>query len=328
MVTKKVKEMRTDINWGGDYRLLVDRKKGLEHRIARSLNLEDEQVLLFNGSNGALEYLTLALSIKYYCENHKQPLACIDIPNYSDTIKFLESSGYNLIKIPRGQNFEFPTTEYISAMQRKPYLVVITNPNNPIGMTLSKNELYDLIQTVPKEAYIIVDATCIDINNDINVKQLLLDFKDSNVILVSSYSKTHNLSATRIGYVAVSNSKLSQELLIPADDGRVSLESMNALEQCIDNNATPERNRQNIRESLETVKIFGIQHNWFNYSQSSSNFALITIPTQYVNKLAENFIFANSELFGTKIPGMYRINLSDSDRIQKFFHKYNELLEE
>ena len=315
-----------DLYFGGAYAELIEKKNALEKRIANNLNINPTQIRLTNGSNGAIEYVTLQLAIRAHMHNALNMRAIIDVPNYFDTLRFLKNTGFETEIIERDCDFGFPYKTFKQKLETNPYLAVITDPNNPCGTTLSRNKLKSIIDNA-KNTIVLVDRTCITIEKTIPTIKLLEEYSPKNIIALHSYSKTHSLSGKRIGYVAVSNPGLAEQLFEHVDDGRVSLDAMNTLELFFNNSTIINQNKLKIAASRKIIESFKQQYEWFIYSGSSSNFTIISIPEQIATILQTQFQFPKvNEKFGSVRAGYYRINISEPEPVRSFFEQYKQLL--
>jgi histidinol-phosphate/aromatic aminotransferase/cobyric acid decarboxylase-like protein/choline kinase len=86
-------------------------------------------------------------------------------------------------------------------------LVVFVNPNNPTGSMLQTDWIYLLAKENPDKAFI-VDESFIEFSDQTSIIYLLESQPLSNVIVVTSLSKTWGVPGVRLGYCYTSNSQM------------------------------------------------------------------------------------------------------------------------
>ena len=98
----------------------------------------------------------------------------------------------------------------------KTKLVILTNPNNPSGTTLAKEEMEKIVDLLKdKEIYLLSDEIYASI-----VFEEYTSFAEywekleKQLIIVSGFSKSHSMTGYRIGYI-ITNPELQLSLLIP-----------------------------------------------------------------------------------------------------------------
>ena len=80
-------------------------------------------------------------------------------------------------------------------------LVFLSSPNNPTGMTVTQQELDELVETIPRSVVVILDQAYqeyVDARGSPDVAKYVLDGR--NVIITRTFSKIYGLAGLRIGY--------------------------------------------------------------------------------------------------------------------------------
>ena len=113
------------------------------------------------------------------------------------------------------QNRALPTHDYPSidndaaslyidqAIKQQPQQhILVINPNNPTGITFSKEQLFHWAKKLDPQAYLIVDEAFIDStpNNSVLTNALPSDMPD-NVIVLRSFGKFFGLAGIRLGFI-------------------------------------------------------------------------------------------------------------------------------
>jgi histidinol-phosphate aminotransferase len=80
-------------------------------------------------------------------------------------------------------------------------MVFVTNPFNPTGSTITRDEFLDFSQKIPEDVIIVVDEAYIEFVRDPLVFNSLADpLKDPRVVTLRTFSKAYGLAGFRIGY--------------------------------------------------------------------------------------------------------------------------------
>lgn len=174
---------------------------------ANTLGVPADKLSIHLGSD---EIIKSALrGIASTTREEKKPTIFIPIPNYFDAINFSARFGFNVLpdfrtKALKDQDaITHSWAETIS--KTKPEAVYLSNPNNPLGYTLSLDELRVLLRATPPKTRFMIDE--VNINRGVNGqmfsspwKQLAKEFPNHHIIFIDSLSKSHDLVSERLGF--------------------------------------------------------------------------------------------------------------------------------
>lgn len=80
-------------------------------------------------------------------------------------------------------------------------MVIVCNPNNPTGTTVSRSELNRFLDEIPSGCLIVVDEAYREFVTAIDVPDALELVGDrANVVVLRTFSKAHGLAGLRVGY--------------------------------------------------------------------------------------------------------------------------------
>ncbi len=159
-----------------------------EARLADFLALAADQLLLTNGVDEAIHLL---------CQTYlgSGDEALIVVPTYSMYRIYMMAAGAQVIEIPAGRDFTFPTDEVLRTITPRTKLIAIANPNNPTGTLISRNELRQIAWGAPSAAVLVDEAyfefcgqTALDLVRD-----------HPNVFVARTFSKAYGLAGLRLG---------------------------------------------------------------------------------------------------------------------------------
>ncbi len=285
-------------------------KSILSERLAKEFNIDEKNVLLGYGAEDLLKQVVQC----YMNESQK-----IMIPTYSWWYYKAMADEVN------GQNVEYPLIEGedtfyydVKTMlelfeNEKPSVVLISSPNNPTGNSISKENLFKVLEAF-KEAVVVLDeAYWYDSSNEY-VKDLIQKYP--NLIVIRTFSKYYALAGMRIGFALVGENhknlakftnrylgfnRLNEEVAIAALD---SAEYYNGIadKMCED--------RKLYFDELSKLPGFKVY-------KSNANFILVKIPKEIMSPLKEfltgkNLIvkFMNEELLNSHL----RISLGTQEQ--------------
>lgn len=206
--------------------------------------LEPEQVLAGNGSDAVLGLLISLFT------GRDRKLVTWD-PDFSMYDYYATLQDAEIVKIPVGD------VEALVAAGKDADLVMISNPNNPTGMTLSREEMRQVLAALPQTP-VVVDEAYMDFSD----QSLLPEVEDwPNLYVTRTLSKAMGAAGLRLGFLA--GSRQNMERIRPY---RVPY-SINAFSQAagtvlLENAERFEARTETIRQErervFETLKALGL----------------------------------------------------------------------
>jgi histidinol-phosphate aminotransferase len=163
-------------------------REPVEGQVADFLGVAPSELLLTNGVDEAIHLLC-----QTYLETGGEAL--IVVPTYSMYRIYMMSAGAELITVPTGPNFQFPTAELCNRITPRTRLIVIANPNNPTGTLAPQPDLLRIAQTAPHAAILIDEAYF-----EFCGQTLLGPHRNlPNLFVARTFSKAYGLAGLRIG---------------------------------------------------------------------------------------------------------------------------------
>ncbi len=293
-----------DLNFGENYQKEILLKKKIEEELAKKLDVQKDFVMLNYGSNSNLILFFSAFSNKCLKEKKRPLKVLLDYPNYFFTINQLKEWDIQPISIKRDRNMNFPIKEFTSSIN-KADVILLTTPNNPTGKPISDKDIIQIIQKTPKETIVLIDRSCINTLPEISTKEIIHRF-NKKIVILHSFSKSHNLSDERIGYLVTNNKEIAKFLFNKRDLNH----NIHAVERCleaINNRKIVEMNKKRIKDCNNLLNKFFKNNKDFIYLQSSSNFALISLPNGLDSKIVEE----NLKKKGILVMGGHKLGLGN-----------------
>ncbi len=183
-----IREYASKINFypdGGSYYL----KKALGEK----LGLKEENIILGNGSDEIISLITRIFL-------QKGDEAIMGDPSFLMYKIDAQLSRAKVASVPL-KNFRLDLSEMSKAVGSKTKLIFISNPNNPTGTIIIKDEVEHFLRDIPPGILAVFDEAYYEYVEDTNYPQSidLLD-RNSNIIILRTFSKIYGLAGLRVGY--------------------------------------------------------------------------------------------------------------------------------
>ncbi len=165
----------------------------LKESIADLYGVERENVFLSNGSDDILNFTFMAFF-------DKKGVLFPDI-SYGFYKVYADLYKLDYKMIPLCEDFSIDYKQYLNSGRN----VVIANPNAPTGMTLSLDEVEQIVAT-NREAVVLIDEAYVDFGGESCVE---LTKKYDNLIVCCTYSKSRSLAGARLGFAIADRGLIS-----------------------------------------------------------------------------------------------------------------------
>lgn len=166
----------------------------LINAIADNFGVSSDMVAVGNGSDELL-----AFSFMAFCE---KGVAYADI-TYGFYEVYAKLFGLDAKVVPLSDEFEIVPSDYKNLGRT----IFIANPNAPTGLALSLSQIEEILNA-NRESLVIIDEAYVDFGAESAIK---LIEKYDNLLVIGTFSKSHNLAGARVGY-AVSNPNIIADL--------------------------------------------------------------------------------------------------------------------
>ena len=180
---------------GEDLRLYEDpTNSDLNHAIAAFYHVSPDMIMATGGSDEALELAFMAYAedgIAYADETYGFYRVFSDLHHIDTKI------------IPLKEDFSIDPKDY----EHLGRAIVIANPNAPIGLYLSSDQIEAILKSNPDHV-LIVDEAYVDFGNE---SMIPLTLKYDNLLVTQTFSKSRNLAGARIAF-ACGNKELIRDL--------------------------------------------------------------------------------------------------------------------
>ncbi|EAY30110.1 pyridoxal phosphate-dependent aminotransferase [Microscilla marina] len=169
--------------------------QALKEAIAKKEGLKPENVVLGHGS---YQLLTL-IAILY---GNQQQTLVIPRPTFNVTGAYAEKQlGARVKYVNLDTKFGMDLPAMRRAIDNRTSMVMICNPNNPTGTSVSAQKLADFCKEVGKKATVFVDEAYIEYAPPTHTQSMVaLVRQQENVLITRTFSKMYGLAGMRVGY--------------------------------------------------------------------------------------------------------------------------------
>lgn len=286
--------------------------------LADFLGTDIHHLCLVNGS---------AEGIRYIIQAFTSPGGRIVgvVPSYFMFQVYSEMYGRTFVKVPYNDDLTMDVNNIIDALTDDTQLLILLNPNNPMGNVYSEEEFERILKASDeKKINVLIDEAYHYFYPGTFIKYAL---KREHVFVTRTFSKLFSLAGCRLGYVAgwPEGVKMVQKLCTPHNTNAFAMrfaeaiiETPGVLQSLIDN-FTEGRN----------YLIDALEKNGYSHKGEAGNFIFIKTKTDaptIVNRMkAEKMIliksYPNVGEFGTCL----RVSIGEKKYMQQFMSALLEL---
>jgi histidinol-phosphate aminotransferase len=165
----------------------------LKQKLAAKLGVETTNLILGNGSNEIIEFVSHALLAPG--DDVVVSQFCFAI--YPIVAKMF---GANVISVP-AKDYGHDLPAMLKAITPKTRIVFVANPNNPTGTLAPREDVIQFVNEVPDDVLLVMDEAYIEFLDDaVDLVPLIRLGVRKNLILMRTFSKIYGLAGLRIGY--------------------------------------------------------------------------------------------------------------------------------
>jgi histidinol-phosphate aminotransferase len=165
----------------------------LKQKLAAKLGVEPANLVLGNGSNEIIEFVSHALL---------RPDTNVVVSQFCFAIYPIvaKMSGADVITVP-AKNYGHDLPAMLQAVTERTRIVFVANPNNPTGTLATREDLIKFVNDVPDDVLLVLDEAYIEFLDDtVDLIPLIRLGARQNLILMRTFSKIYGLAGLRIGY--------------------------------------------------------------------------------------------------------------------------------
>jgi histidinol-phosphate aminotransferase len=295
---------------------------GLIEHFAKSINVSDKSVALFNGVDAAIKAIFDA-----YGEPNSTFLTSSPTFGYYEPCAGVQ--GMLIQKVPHCEDLAYPLEDIRKEMTKKPKLLFICNPNNPTGTVLPVDDIKALARDFP-ETLLVVDELYADFTG-VTILPDCVEYE--NIVVLRSLAKTQGIAALRVGF-AISHPTILDRMKRVTGPYDINMFGVTAAYAAIDDSEHTKRYISEVLEAKtfteEQLKDLGVHR----VSNRGGNYMLVW-PTADFSKveavvagLKAKGILVRSMAGKPQIDGSMRVSIGTKEQMQKFIKALSETLKE
>ena len=165
----------------------------LRSALAERHGVDLAQVVIGNGADGVLGYLSLAL-----LQRGDEVAYCW--PSFSSYAINATKLGAVSVQVPLGGS-AYDLAALAAAVTERTKLVYVTNPNNPTGGMVRRDALTTFLDALPEHVLPVIDEAYFEYVDDPEYPDSLVDFRAGRrLVTLRTFSKAYGLAGLRVGY--------------------------------------------------------------------------------------------------------------------------------
>jgi len=273
----------------------------LKQKLAAKLGVETAHLVLGNGSNEIIEFVSHALL---------EPGTNIVVSQFCFAIYPIVAKmfGAGVLTVP-AKNYGHDLPAMLQAITPKTRLVFVANPNNPTGTLAAREELIQFVNDVPDDVLLVMDEAYIEFLSDpVDLIPLIRLGARKNLILMRTFSKIYGLAGLRIGY-GIAPPELAAALEKIRQPFNANLLAQSAALAALDDDDHVRKTRQNNFNGLDFFAN-AFRELKLEYVPSFANFILVRVGAgQQVFDAMQKLGVITRPMGGYQLPEWIRISI-------------------
>lgn len=190
--------------------------------LARYLDTDISRLCLVNGSAEGVRYIMQAFT----SENGR----IVGVtPSYMMYKVYADMYGRRFVNVPYNEDLEMDLNNILKEMTGETQLLILMNPNNPIGNAYSAEDFSALMQTAKeKQITVLIDEAYHYFYPETWIRYAL---ENEHVFVTRTFSKLFSMAGCRLGYVAgwPEGVKMVQKLCTPHNTNALAMKLAEAV---------------------------------------------------------------------------------------------------
>ena len=274
----------------------------LREGLAKYCNVKTEDVIAANGTDEAIKTI-----IEAYIERGKDEII-IPVPTYA-MFKFYAQLNEAVIKeIAYNLDLSFPAEQVLGAINDKTKIIVLVNPNNPTGTSISAKDIIKIIEKAKNyNSIVLIDEAYYQFYGKTSIPLIK---KYDNIFVAQTFSKAFGFAGLRLGYIISNknNIKIIKKVVSPYS---VNIAAAICASTALKNTGYA---KKYVKEVSSSKKILykELDNLDIKYYKSDANFVLVKIgakAAEFCRKLKEKGVLVRNRSSEQLLNGCVRITL-------------------
>lgn len=179
----------------------------LREALGEHLAVHPDHIIVGNGSEEMIAALSRALLLP---GDHEVTVA----PNFGLHEIEPRAMGAPVLKIPMTSGLDFDLPAILESQPRRPKLLMLSSPWNPVGPSLSHEALDAILKSMSREIVFVFDEAYFEYADEATRVDgvALLAATDIRYVVLRTFSKAFGLAGLRVGYAVCSDLQIADAI--------------------------------------------------------------------------------------------------------------------
>lgn len=289
----------------------------VRRKAAKHFDVQPSELLLTNGTDEAL-----SLVVSTFVEPRDRVL--LVEPTYAMYRFYSELAGAQLIAARYDATMSFPWKGVLAALNKKPRVFFLPNPNSPTGSLLTPPELRRILNAASNQTAVVIDEAYFEFCGFTIIPRIR---RHKNLIVTRTFSKTAGLAGLRLGCI-FTNQELAATMRKAQSPYPVNAAALAAAEAAMRDRTFIARTVSEVRRSNKDLQQ-GLSALRVRYFPSAGNFVLANFgprAKQIMAALNRKGILVRDRSSDFAGEGYVRITLGTPAQIKRLLKELKELL--
>ncbi len=291
----------------------------LTQELARFWGCTEDELLIGNGSDEIIHNL----GVTFLSPGDEIIQGDPSFSQY-ETSATLCNSGCVMVPL---KNFTFDLDAMADAITDKTRMIYVTNPNNPTGTMVTKQDVERFMARLPERVIVVFDEAYYEYVENPDYPNTYDYVKaGANVIILRTFSKAYGLAGLRIGY-AIGKAELieclnqvRQPFCVNSVAQAGALASLRDPDQVSRSRRVNSEGKQYLYQEFDKMRL--------PYAPTEANFIFLDIKTDcrpvFTEMLKRGVIIRTGDIFG--YPNFIRVTIGTAEENARFIETLKEVL--
>lgn len=289
--------------------------------LAKFCNVNVNEVIATNATDEAIKAV-----IETYVERGKDEII-IPTPTFA-MFKFYAQLNEAIIReVLYNQDLTFPTGEVLNAINDTTRIVILVNPNNPTGTSITDEDIIQIIEKAKdNNALVFIDEAYWQFYGKTSIP---LIGKYDNLIIAQTFSKAFGMAGLRLGYI-ISNRENIKNIAKALSPYSVNIAAVACGSAALQDQGFI---RNYVEEIIESKKLFYDKTEELKIKcyKSDANFVLLNLGDKssiFCKGLKERGILVRDRSNDKLLKGCIRITLGTLEQIERLISAISNVIKE
>jgi histidinol-phosphate aminotransferase len=289
----------------------------VRRKAAKHFGVQPSELLLTNGTDEAL-----SLVVSTFVEPRDRVL--LVEPTYAMYRFYSELAGAQIVAARYDATISFPWKEVLAALNKKPSVFFLPNPNSPTGNLLTPPDLRRILNASSKQTVVVIDEAYFEFSGVTAIPWIR---RHKNLLVTRTFSKTAGLAGLRLGCI-FTNQELAATMRKAQSPYPVNAAALAAAEAAMRDQKFIARTVSEVRRSNQDLQQ-GLTALRVRYFPSAGNFVLANFGSRAkrtVAALNRKGILVRDRSSDFAGEGYVRITLGTPAQIKRLLKELKDLL--